>query len=377
LSSFFINLRAALAPAPSLDEEIQNLAFVVEDAPWRSSAPRGIIPPHPAHGGQAMSETLTVAPRREFHTLFDAPLVLDLDTLADIGAHVAILGLPYGAPYSMEDVTNDQSNAPTAIRRTWQRALRSLERWDFDLGGPLLDGKDIRIVDCGDVPGAPNEPMKHYRLAEEAARKIVEAGAMIISLGGDHGVPIPVFRALSSLPGLDEPITLVHVDAHLDWRDHVNGVREGLSGPIRRASEMDHIGDIYQIGLRSAGSARPEEIEAALDYGSNLITDLELQEIGMAAVLERIPAGGTYYLTVDADGMDPTIAPAVAGPAPGGVTYPQMRTLIHGLAAKGRVAGMDIDEITPKRDVNAITCVTAVRLICNLIGKAVRAGHFD
>ena len=324
-----------------------------------------------------MSETLTVAPRSEFHTLFDAPLVLDLDTLTEIGTDVGILGLPYGAPYSMEDVTNDQSNAPTAIRRSWQRALRALERWDFDLGGPLLDGKDIRIVDCGDVPGDPNEPMKHYRLAEEAARKIIGAGAMIISLGGDHGVPIPVFRALSSLPGLNEPITLVHVDAHLDWRDHVNGVREGLSGPIRRASEMDHIGEIYQIGLRSAGSARPEEIEAALDYGSNLITDIELQEVGMAAVLERIPAGGPYYLTVDADGMDPTIAPAVAGPAPGGVTYPQMRTLIQGLVGKGRVAGMDVVEITPKRDINAITCVTAVRLFCNLIGNAVRAGYFD
>ncbi|MCH8996904.1 MAG: agmatinase [Proteobacteria bacterium] len=324
-----------------------------------------------------MSETLTVAPRRDLHTLFDAPLVLDLDTLADIGAHVGILGLPYGAPYSMEDVTNDQSNAPTAIRRSWQRALRSLERWDFDVGGPLFDGKDIRVVDCGDVPGDPNEPMKHYRLAEEAARKIVGAGAMVISLGGDHGVPIPVFRALAALPGLEGPVTLVHVDAHLDWRDHVGGVREGLSSPIRRASEMDHIGDIFQIGLRSAGSARPEEVEAALDYGAQLVTDIELQEIGMAAVLERIPAGGTYYLTVDADGMDPTIAPAVAGPAPGGVTYPQMRTLIHGLVAKGRVAGMDIVEITPKRDVNAITCVTAVRLICNLIGKAVRAGYFD
>ena len=96
----------------------------------------------------------------------------------------------------------------------------------------------------------------------------------------------------------------------------MNGVKEGLSSPIRRASETDHIGDIYQIGLRSAGSARPEEVEAALAYGANLKSDIELQEIGMAAVLERIPDGGTYYLTVDADGMDPTIAPAVAGPAP-------------------------------------------------------------
>ena len=324
-----------------------------------------------------MSDTLTVAPRQEFHTLFDAPLVLDLDSLSNVGAHVCILGLPYGAPYSMEEVTNDQSNAPTAIRRTWQRALRAIERWDFDVGGPLLDGRDIRIVDCGDVPGDPYKPMKHYDLAEAAARKIIESGSMIISLGGDHGVPIPVFRALSSLPDLSDPITLVHVDAHLDWRDHVNGVHEGLSSPIRRASEMDHFGEIYQIGLRSAGSARPDEMEAARKYGANLIPDIELQDIGMKAVLDRIPDGGTYYLTVDADGMDPTIAPAIAGPAPGGVTYPQMRTLIQGLVEKGRVAGMDIVEITPKRDVNAITSVTAVRLICNLIGKAVRAGYFD
>ena len=324
-----------------------------------------------------MSDTLTVAPRQEFHTLFDAPLVLDLDSLSNVGAHVCILGLPYGAPYSMEEVTNDQSNAPTALRRTWQRALRAIERWDFDVGGPLLDGRDIRIVDCGDVPGDPYKPMKHYDLAEAAARKIIESGAMIISLGGDHGVPIPVFRALSSLPDLSDPITLVHVDAHLDWRDHVNGVHEGLSSPIRRASEMDHFGEIYQIGLRSAGSARPDEMEAARKYGANLIPDIELQDIGMKAVLDRIPDGGTYYLTVDADGMDPTIAPAIAGPAPGGVTYPQMRTLIQGLVEKGRVAGMDIVEITPKRDVNAITSVTAVRLICNLIGKAVRAGYFD
>ncbi len=167
------------------------------------------------------------------------------------------------------------------------------------------------------------------------------------------------------------------MDAHLDWRDHVNGVKDGLSSPIRRASEMDHIGEIFQIGLRSAGSARPEEMEAALEYGSHLIPDIELQEIGMKAVLNRIPNHSNYYLTIDADGVDPTIMPAVAGPAPGGVTYDQMRTLIHGLVDKGRVVGMDIVEITPKRDLNGITAITAGRFICNLIGKAVRAQYFQ
>ena len=104
---------------------------------------------------------------------------------------------------------------------------------------------------------------------------------------------------------------------------------------------------------------------------------IELQEIGMKAVLNRIPDGGNYYLTIDADGVDPTIMPAVAGPAPGGVNYPQMRTLIQGLVKKGNVVGMDIVEITPSRDLNGITAVTAGRFICNLIGSAVRAGYFD
>jgi agmatinase len=316
-----------------------------------------------------MSSILTVPPRKEYQSFHDLPIVLDLD---EIEADVAILGIPYSDPYSIDEVTNDQTNAPTSIRRFCQRALRGLERWDFDLGGPLFDGKDIRVVDIGDVPGDPRDLANHYRRAEQAVRKLLAANVLPIVLGGDHGVPIPVMRAFEGRG----PITLVHIDAHLDWRDHVNGAREGYSSPIRRASEMEHIDRIFQIGLRSAGSARPEEVEAALAYGAVLIPDIELQRIGMQAVLDRIPDGGSYYLTIDADGVDPAIMPAVAGPAPGGVTYDQMRTLIHGLVDKGRVVGMDIVEITPKRDVNGITAITAGRFICNLIGKAVRAGYF-
>jgi agmatinase len=69
--------------------------------------------------------------------------------------------------------------------------------------------------------------------------------------------------------------------------------------------------------------------------------------------------------------------PAVNAPAPGGVTYLQVRKLIHGLVAKGRVVGMDIVEIQPSRDLNGITAVTAGRLVLNLIGSAIRAGQFD
>ena len=196
---------------------------------------------------------------------------------------------------------------------------------------------------------------------------------MIITIGGDHGVPIPVFRAFEG----SEPITLVHVDAHLDWRHEVNGVTDGYSSPIRRASELPWFGHITQIGLRGQGSARQGEVDDAVAYGADLIAAHELHAMGMEAVLARIPDGGPYYLTVDADGVDPTEMPAVAAPAPGGVSYQQMRTLIHGLVAKGPVLGMDIVEITPKRDLNGITCLTAGRLIVNLMGAALRAGQFE
>ena len=76
-------------------------------------------------------------------------------------------------------------------------------------------------------------------------------------------------------------------------------------------------------------------------------------------------------------GKCPSNWPAVAGPAPGGVTYHQVRKLIQGLAAKTRVLGMDIVEITPKADVNGITALTAGNMIINMIGSAARAGYFD
>ena len=326
-----------------------------------------------------MNSSLTAPPMRsglhyyleqQFNSFHNFPIETDLDNL---DADIAIIGIPFGDPYSMGEASNDQAFAPTHIRQHCGRALRGLDRYDFDIGGTLLDGKDIKVVDCGDVIGIAKDVAGNHARSEQAIRKILAAGALPIVLGGDHAIPIPVFRAYEGRG----PITLIQVDAHVDWRDVFHGVSDGLSSVIRRASELKHVDEIYQIGLRSAGSARLEEVEAALAYGAHLIPDIELQEVGMKTILDRIPDGGNYYLTIDADGVDPTIMPAVAGPAPGGVNYPQMRTLIQGLVKKGNVVGMDIVEITPSRDVNGITAVTAGRFICNLIGSAVRAGYFD
>jgi agmatinase len=316
-----------------------------------------------------MGAPLTTPPKIGHKSLLYSEVVHDLDSLQ---ADIAVLGIPYGSAYSIEEVSNDQSNAPTAVRQASDRAVRSLERYDFDIGGPLLMGENIRMVDCGDVINDPRDLGASYRNAEAAVRKILAAGALPLIIGGDHGIPIPVLRAFDD----QGPITLVHIDAHLDWRDEVNGVHDGYSSPIRRASEMDHVGEIFQIGIRAQGSARQEEVDIARAYGAHIIPAYELHDVGMDAILARIPDGGRYYLTIDADGMDPSVMPAVNGPALGGVTYHQARKLIHGLVNKGRVVGMDIVEITPAKDVNRISSIAACRLFVNLIGATIKAGYF-
>lgn len=317
-----------------------------------------------------MMRALTTKPKQGTASFLNFDIDLDLETLS---ADVAILGIPYGDPYTIDEVGNDQTKAPAAVRHASLKASKSLERWDFDFGGTLFDGKTVRAVDCGDVHADPRDLTLHSRNAEEAVRRIRAGGALPIVIGGDHGIPVPVLRAYEN----EGPIIVVQIDAHLDWVDHKSGVREGYSSPMRRASEMAHVTELYQIGLRNQGSATAVEVEAAMAYGANLITAEDLHDCGAQAILDRVPDGARYYITIDADGLDPSVMPAVAGPAPGGVTYLQACKLIRGLVGKGTVVGMDIVEITPSRDVNDITSITASRLMLNLIGAAARAGYFD
>lgn len=314
---------------------------------------------------------LLEAPSGPPRTFLDFPLVTDL---ASFDADIAILGVPYGMPYQVGAMANDQSRAPDALRASLADTSYTKTHFDWDLGGPLLDGRDIKVVDVGNVTADRYDHAEHYRRAESVARALFRKGATVITLGGDHGIPIPILRALDEI---GETITLVHVDAHLDWRDEVNGEREGYSSPIRRASEMDWIGHITQIGIRGIGSARAEEVQFARDYGADIITAYDVHDHGMEAVLDRIPDGGPYYLTIDADGLDPTIMPAVMAQTPGGLDWMQTRKLIHGLVKKGRVVGMDLVEIAPSRDVGVITMVHAERVICNFIGACARAAYFE
>ena len=125
----------------------------------------------------------TVAPRVGHKTLLYSELVTNL---TGIQADLAVIGMPFGSAYSPRAYTNDQSNAPQALRDLTDRMVRAPEHYDFDIDGPLLQGrKDIRFVDCGDILPSLTVPGEHYRKMEAAIKELRKGGALPIVLHGD------------------------------------------------------------------------------------------------------------------------------------------------------------------------------------------------
>ena len=147
-----------------------------------------------------------------------------------------------------------------------------------------------------------------------------------------------------------------------------------FTSPMRRASEMSHVAGIVQVGMRGVGSARPEEMAAALAYGSHLVTAREVHAHGVEAALKHIPAGARVVITLDCDGLDPGIMPGVAAPSPGGLTYTQAIDLIAGVGRRARIAGFDLVELAPGADIGGLSALTAARLVANVLGAVVRQG---
>ena len=190
-------------------------------------------------------------------------------------------------------------------------------------------------------------------------RAILAQGAMPLVLGGDDSTTIPFLRAFSD----QGPITVIQVDAHLDFRDELHGVREGYSSPMRRASEMHHVTAVIQAGLRGVGSARPRDVADARTVGHRLVTAAQVRERGVGpAVLDLLPADARVVLAFDADGLDPSVCPAVSGLAPGGLSYAEAVAIITGIGK--RLCGAIFTELVPERDVNEIGALTVARLAC-------------
>jgi agmatinase len=141
---------------------------------------------------------------------------------------------------------------------------------------------------------------------------------------------------------------------------------------MRRASEMGWIERIVQVGARGTGSARVSAYEDALAAGVTFVTAREVALHGIQAALDAIPSGARLLVTIDCDGLDPTVIPGVIGPAPGGLGYWQTVELLQGVAQRAPIAAFDIVEFMPDRDIQQQGALAAARLVANAIGLIAR-----
>ena len=282
-------------------------------------------------------------------------------------ADAVLFGAPHGTPY--QGIDNElHAGTPEALRAALEEDSGWPDHWDFDLDGPLLGDGGFTLADAGDLKTSSQAGSGNRTLIETATSQIIATGAVPIMLGGDDSTPIPFIKALAPAG----PLTIIQVDAHIDWRDERRGEPLGYSSTMRRASEMAHVEQIIQVDIRGLGSARREEVEIARDWGAEIVTACTVHEHGVSAALQHLAEGANCMITFDCDALDSGIMPAVMAPTPGGLTYTQSIDLIAGVVAKARLVAFDMIEFVPERDTNGIAAFTAARIVANTIGHLAR-----
>lgn len=268
---------------------------------------------------------------------------------------VAVIGIPAATPYPSGRAHS--KSAPSAIRRASAGQVGKLTHYDFDLGGPLLpDGR--RLVDCGDLAFDPADLPGNRAQIAAAYEALLARGAAPLLLGGDDSVQIPALGAFAARG----EITILQVDAHIDWREEVEGERFGLSSTMRRASEFDGVKTIVQVGARGTGSARPSDVAEAKAAGAQLIDMTILRARGMAPAIEAVPPGRPVVVCFDVDGFDPSVVPGVLGRTPGGLGFGDVVTLLNGVAERAPIIGFNIVEFVPEADIDGLGTRTVCRL---------------
>ncbi len=292
------------------------------------------------------------------------PYVSDWDA---IDADVAILGAPF-----------DFGTQFRPGARFGPRAIREASTlFSFGHGGAYDHEDDItylpsettRIVDLGDADIVHTSTEKSHQNIKLGVEKCLEAGALPVVLGGDHSVNIPCIDAFAADCEKNGPIHLVQIDAHLDFVDERHGVRFGHGNPMRRAAEKSYVSGLTQIGIRNVSSTAKEGYEDARRMGSDILSVRQLRKLGTEAVLDRIPVGARYYVTIDIDGFDPSIAPGTGTPSHGGFLYYEVLELLDGLTQRGDVVGLDLVEVAPDYDHTGSTAILAAQILMNTIGR--------
>jgi len=228
-----------------------------------------------------------------------------------------------------------------------------------------LPADKTRIVDIGDADIIHTDTIQSHSNIEFGVKKILEAKAIPVVLGGDHSVNIPCINAFRN----EDPIHIIQIDAHLDFVNERHGVRFGHGNPMYRASEKEYVSGMTQIGIRNVSSTAKEGYIEAKERGSKIFSVRQFRKIGVEQMLNTIPKSIRYYLTIDIDAFDPSIASGTGTPSHGGFYYYEILELINGLTKQGKIVGLDLVEVAPDYDNTNSTSTLAAQLLMNIMGR--------
>ncbi len=205
--------------------------------------------------------------------------------------------------------------------------------------------------------------------------QVLDAGAVAVVLGGDHGIAEPDIRACATRHG---PVGLVHFDTHTDTGKEVYGVELSHGTPMYRLVEGGQVDPARyaQIGLRGYWPGE-EEFSWQRERGITSVFMHDVREQGIRAVTERaleVVGQGPAFLSVDIDVLDPAFAPGTGTPEPGGMSAADLLWACREVARRARLVGADVVEVIPTGVGSAdTTCLVADRLVREIVtGLALR-----
>lgn len=253
---------------------------------------------------------------------------------------IALIGIPLDANSSH---LTGPAKGPDAIRRVLHSGSGNhVSEGGVDALGALVDVGDI---DVENIAGSTSDA----DVITERVSAVVESGQQIISLGGDHSVTFPILRGVARHV---ENLTVVHIDAHPDLYDDLDGNPLSHASPFARALEAGCMQRLIQLGIRTATEHQREQADR-----------WSVEMIGARALHQFDPGSisGPVYLSIDLDGLDPSVAPGVSHHEPGGLTFREVLDIIESLP--GPLVGADIVELNPDRDVVDMSAAVAAKLV--------------
>lgn len=305
-------------------------------------------------------------------TFMRAPLQGDLKR---IDADIAILGAPSdeGSPWLPGARLAPRVIREMSVRFAEYGAIQhSAGFYDIDEDKHYLtyERSNQRIVDCGDVDILYTNPEGTMRNITAATTDILEAGAIPVVFGGDHAVSYGVVRAFA------EPVSIVHFDAHLDYRPFVHGVENANGSPMLKIGKLEHVERMVQVGIRSIRTSKTA-MQESLDRGNAIVSVNRLRRTGVESILGELPKGGKVYISVDIDVLDLPLVPGCASAEPEGFSYEELRQAMFAIARHADVVGLDVVEINPMLDVlSKNTSMLGAQLAIECLGRVVEQPQY-